>query len=154
MATRCWTLLKWREPATEAERQSRYLKPDIAYIFHHVYFTNQRLGFKCLNDLFAKIIGKAPTEEEFTSISTIRCHISRHNAIDRYDKGQEYVQRMEILSPYGNRRFFGSCSDDSKHGGVGSALNTHLLITSFDGEVVDNDSTNSWKLVYRSNLHS
>jgi hypothetical protein len=152
-------LLEWQH---DAERYSNgeslprwlrdnqgHLKPDIAYIFRHVYIANLRLCFKCLNYLFASffvmITGRVPTEEEFSSISTIRCHISRYNAIDCYDKGQEHFQRMEILSSFGNRRFFGSCSDDSnsKHGGGGSALNTHLLITSLDEDVIDTDSKNS-----------
>eukprot|EP00986_Skeletonema_menzelii_P016935 scaffold16610_cov189-Skeletonema_menzelii.AAC.1 len=127
-----------------------HLKPEIAFIFRHIYFTNPRLGFKCLNDLFVSffvmITGRSPTEDEFSSISTLRCHIAKLNAVDRYDQGQQYVERMRILSPRGNQRFFGSCSDDSKHGGGGSALSTHVLITAIDKEVANTDPENSYEL--------
>ena len=105
-----------------------HLKPEIAFMFRHIYFTNPRLGFKCLNDLFVSffvmITGRSPTEDEFSSISTLRCHIAKLNAVDRYDQGQQYLERIKIKSPCGNQRFFGSCSDDTKHGGGGSALST------------------------------
>lgn len=136
-------LLEWTHDATrysDGERLPRklkdkngHLKPEVAYMFRHIIYTNPTLGFKCLNNLFVSffvmINGTEPTEDDFASISTLRTHIARLNAFDRYDQGQQYKRRMSILSPKGNQRFFGSCSDDTKHGGGGSALNAHLLMS-------------------------
>ena len=81
-----------------------------------------------------------------TKTPRVIIQIARLSAFDRFDQGQQYKKRMSILSPKGNQRFFGSCSDDTKHGGGGSALCAHLLITALDAEVDvdDADPTNPW----------
>ena len=128
-----------------------HLKPEIAAIFRHILFTNPRLGFKCLNDLFVSffvvLTGRPPSEDEFSSISTLRLHIARLNAIDSHDRYKRYEERMDIKSPCGNQRFFGSASDDTKHGGGGSAENTHVFMTTLDRESDEDDEpSHEWML--------
>ena len=64
----------------------RELKSEAAFIICHILFVHPRIGLSAFNDLFAcmhvLIKGRAPTEREIASASTIRLNVQRLNSLD------------------------------------------------------------------------
>ena len=95
----------------------RQLKSDCAQIIRHILFTNPRLGLCSFPDIFAcmflLVSGRAATEKEIPSASTIRSHVTKLNNYDLHDQRQAFVALANDLSPCGNPRKCGSTTDDT-----------------------------------------
>mmetsp|Transcript_30984 Transcript_30984/g.52529 ORF Transcript_30984/g.52529 Transcript_30984/m.52529 type:complete len:203 (+) Transcript_30984:80-688(+) len=117
---------------------SHGLKPDFAFMFRHIYYTHPKIGLKNLTELFicihVMLLGTSPTEDDFVSTSTIRCHIAMLNEVDHHLQGEEFCKRTKVLSPCGNKRHFALLSDDTKHGKLD---NRHVTIVTCDREVIN-----------------
>jgi len=127
------------------------LRPEVAFIIMHILFTNPNIGISKFPELFTEMhvlmTGKAPSEDQIPSPSTIRSYIKQITNLDEYDIQQQYIALSKDKSPAGEKRYFGLLSDDTKHG----RSKHHVAILTIDnlsktGDRQSSDLKERWRV--------